>query len=75
MIRFRALKARLDRALTRKHMRLRTCRLNSRWFPELGRHYVVHMNYGVVAKHVDVVEWARDEAIISPDEIIEAAHS
>ena len=53
----RALVARVNRKLAREleSNRVRVCREDSRWFGELGRHFMIDVNTNVVVgKHLDL---------------------
>ena len=60
----RAIYLRLKRRLAREGIHLRTCRENSRWFNDLGRHYTFNDNNAVDATHIDIDDWARELGIV-----------
>ena len=56
----RALFLRLKRRLARDGIHLKTCREDSRWFNDFGRHYAVNDNNAVHDTHMDIDAWARE---------------
>ena len=67
---FRAVRARLARSLAHENLYLRTCRENSRWYSNNGRHFVVDGNNFIQSQHIDIEAWAREAGVIGPEVVV-----
>jgi hypothetical protein len=63
----RALLQRLNRALAKQDLCIRTCSDTSRWFRDFGRFYCVSLRINAVdATNIDLEEWGRKEGVLHP---------
>ena len=66
----RAVYQRLARALAHDQQIIRTCRLRSRGYSFVGRHYVMNDRSIIVATHVDIADMARRAGVIGADDVV-----
>ena len=71
----RAAMQRLRRYLAHKGLFICACRFDSRWYPEIGRYYVVNESNFIEAKGIDIEEWARDAGLIGANVVVEDERS
>jgi hypothetical protein len=69
----RALEGRVKRGLEKDGQMLKKCRVDSRWYNELGDHYIVDINTNsVVEKHTDLEALARESGALKDYEVLSA---
>lgn len=69
----RAVISRINRKLRPDMRRLRACRPNSRWWSDLGDHYIVDLDLNaVVDSHIDPEAYGRDLGVVRPFEQVVA---
>lgn len=69
----RALIGRINRKLAREPepMRVQVCRENSRWYANLGRHYIVHCAINTVdSTDIDLEAWGRELGVLGATEAL-----
>ncbi|WP_316205267.1 hypothetical protein [Bradyrhizobium sp. SZCCHNS3004] len=67
----RALLARINRRLARDDQALRSCRSDSRWWRDLGDHYVVDVNRNIIQDtFVDPVIYGSELGVMQPFECV-----
>ncbi len=65
----RAVIQRINRKIKPEHQRLRMCRQNSRWWKDLGDHYIVDLDANLIRhSHVDPEAYGRELGVVQPFE-------
>lgn len=67
----RALEARMRRHLQKENLVLRKCKVDSRWYHDLGDYYAVNENNSVRDTHIPLEAWAREAGVLKPYETVE----
>lgn len=68
----RALVARIRRKLAKDGEALKSCRMDSRWYSDLGDWYVVDLNTNsIIAQHCDLERLGREVGALKPFEELE----
>ncbi len=67
----RAVEARINRVLAKELRVLKRCREDSRWFRDLGRHYIVDLGHnGIAGQDVDIELLGRELGVLKDYEVL-----